>query len=108
MRVVIEDLLAVLDEQKANNVILVGHSFGSYISQEITFLQPKRVAVIAVIGCNDITQMPPVGMRMLYRLFPLIFRLIPDAQLRKQYADQMGMTQAAKEYAMRATQLLAR
>lgn len=103
-----EDLLAILNELETEKVILVGHSFGGYISQHITFLQPERVAAVAVIGSTDITEVPPFGKRLLFQSLPMVLRLIPDKPLRKQYADKMGVTRSVKEYALNATGLLSR
>lgn len=103
-----DDLVAILDEVAANEVVLVGHSFGGYVSQELTFRRPGQVRGLCVIGSTDITERPTPLWTVLYRLLPTILRLLPDRLLRPGFARQMGTTRATREYALEATRQLPR
>lgn len=51
-----DDLLALLDAVGANQAILVGHSMGGNISQEVIFRAPGRVQAAVLLGCTSNTQ----------------------------------------------------
>ncbi|MFS0725519.1 alpha/beta fold hydrolase [Paenibacillus sp. 1P07SE] len=104
----VEDLQAIIDKHELGNIILVGHSFGGYVSQQLTFQDPERVAALAVIGCTDMTAQPSLVMRLAYRNMARLFRLIPDRKLRQQFAEGMGVTPQVRDYALRATNQLSR
>lgn len=108
LQIVLEDLYEIILRHKLEKVILVGHSFGGYLSQQFVFSYTERVLAIAVIGCTDITEIPSLGMGIAYRSLPFIFSLIPDGKLREQFAAGMGVTKAVQEYALDATQKLSR
>lgn len=45
-------------------IILVGHSFGGYVSQAFTSQQSEQVTALAVIGSTDITETTSVMRRI--------------------------------------------
>jgi pimeloyl-ACP methyl ester carboxylesterase len=55
LRLAAEDLLALLDHLGYGKAILVGHSNGSYISQEVAYSFPERVQAIVVVDGTCIT-----------------------------------------------------
>lgn len=55
LRLAAEDLLALLDQLGYEKAILVGHSNGSYISQEVAYSHPQRVQAIVVVDGTCIT-----------------------------------------------------
>ena len=50
------DLLAILDTLSAEKAILVGHSMGGNITQEVIFRAPERVLAAVLLGCTSNTQ----------------------------------------------------
>jgi pimeloyl-ACP methyl ester carboxylesterase len=50
-----EDLLALLDRAGYEQAVLVGHSNGSYISQELAFRHPERVQALVIADGTCIT-----------------------------------------------------
>jgi pimeloyl-ACP methyl ester carboxylesterase len=82
IRLAAEDLLAILDQINARKVVLVGHSMGGYISQEVIFLQPECVAGLVTIGSTCLTSRPPKLIRLGQIILPTFFRCTPDALFR--------------------------
>jgi pimeloyl-ACP methyl ester carboxylesterase len=111
IRAAVEDLLALLDELDYEQAILVGHSMGGYISQELLFLYPERVTALVTIGCTCISlPHPPVivlGMRLSspvinlipYRLFVwLASRHITVTSGVRAYVDEVVGRHSKKEF----------
>lgn len=106
VQAVAEDLLAIIDQLGHAKAILVGQSFGGYVSQELTFRHPERVAALVVIGATDITTPPSRLSLTALKLSPLTFRLWPDWHLRKLVAKNTAVTPEGQEYAYEATRKL--
>jgi len=68
-----DDLLAIIDQLRANHVGLVAHSFGGYVIQEFTHRYPERVSAVGIIGCTNLAQKPSAVNRLLYRVSPKCF-----------------------------------
>ncbi|OVE84110.1 alpha/beta fold hydrolase [Natronolimnobius baerhuensis] len=100
---VVEDLCAILDHLEYDEVILVGQSFGGYVSQELLFRSPERVSALCVIGATDITTTPPLLESLALRFSPYLFWLWPDRHLRKTIARYTAETVDAQRYAYSAT-----
>jgi pimeloyl-ACP methyl ester carboxylesterase len=82
IRLAAEDLLAILDEIDAKSAVLVGHSMGGYISQEVLFLQPERVAGLVTIGSTCLTSRQSKLIRLGQLILPPFFRITPDLLFR--------------------------
>lgn len=106
--VVVEDLVAILDQLEIDRVIPVGHSFGGYVSQELLFRHPERVAAIGIIGATDITHVPPTLEYAALKLSSYLFRVWPDRHLRKVIADYTAENEAVRRYAYSATRHLSK
>ena len=52
LRAAVDDLLAVLDALEAEQAVLVGHSMGGNLHQELAFHHPDRVSALACLGCT--------------------------------------------------------
>jgi len=77
-----EDLLALLNELKARQAILVGHSMGGNLHQEFVFHHPKRVKTMVFLGCTwnfqKLTPMEIFGLRIakpLFEIYPYKFTI---------------------------------
>ncbi|SDI98089.1 alpha/beta fold hydrolase [Natribacillus halophilus] len=108
VQIVVEDLEEIIHKHELDEIILVGHSFGGYVSQMLTFLRAGKVRAMAVIGCMDIMEVPSFGMRIAYRNMSRIFRMIPESILRKRFAEGMGITEAVQNYALNTNKQLTR
>lgn len=82
-----DDLLALLDSLRVNRVILVGHSMGGNISQEVIFRAPQRVQAAVLLGCTRNTQRLSFQEKWQARLGAPLLNLYPYNLLRRQSAD---------------------
>jgi 3-oxoadipate enol-lactonase len=100
---VAEDLLALIDQLGHETAVLVGHSLGGYVSQELAFRHPERVEAMAIIGSTDITTSPSRLELFGLKLTPFVFRLWPDGHLRKLVAKSTAVEPEVQDYAHDAT-----
>lgn len=95
------DLLAILDAVGARQAIFIGHSFGGFVTQELAFRHPERVAALGVIGCTDLTQKPSRLMAFIARLTPYMLPRMSLESFRKRTIENVSVradvTQAAYE-----------
>lgn len=108
IQIVVDDLVAILDQLAVDTIISVGQSFGGYVSQELLFRYPERVTAITIIGSTDITTVPPMLENLTLKLSPYLFKIWPDRHLRKTIAKQTAQTEATKRYAYNATNQLSK
>jgi pimeloyl-ACP methyl ester carboxylesterase len=74
---VAEDLAALLDHLGSQRVILVGHSMGGLVAQELLFRQPGRVRALVTIGSFCVTLKPAKVFDFLMKISPAITNLMP-------------------------------
>ena len=48
----VQDLIALLDSQKVDSAILLGHSMGGNLIQEVAFHHPERVRALVCVDCT--------------------------------------------------------
>jgi pimeloyl-ACP methyl ester carboxylesterase len=58
----VDDVLAIVDQEGYQQACFVGHSFGAYLPQELAFRYPERVTALVVIGGACLTQGLPPGL----------------------------------------------
>ncbi len=91
------DLLALMDANQADQAILIGHSMGGNLSQEVVFYHPERVRTLVCVDCTCNTQrLTNIEKFSLKIAFPL-FHLYPFALLRRQAADISASTPEAQK-----------
>lgn len=105
---VVEDLLALMDLCGHEKAVFVGQSFGGYVAQEALFRYPERVAALALIGCTNITVLPSRLEYWALKLSPLMFRLWPWDNLRKQVAKSTALKPEVQRYAYEVTGMLSK
>lgn len=91
IKVATDDLVAILDVIGADEVILVGHSMGGFISQEFYFQHPHRVRAMVMLGSICITWKQPWPVTFFRLVSPLLFRLCPEPLLRLVIRYSAGM-----------------
>ncbi|HVN55994.1 MAG TPA: alpha/beta hydrolase [Anaerolineaceae bacterium] len=79
----VEDLLAILDRVGTQKAVLVGHSNGTYISQELVFRYPEMVQAIVIADGTCITWPRSALDRWILNASSPIMSLLPDATLKK-------------------------
>jgi pimeloyl-ACP methyl ester carboxylesterase len=82
-----DDLVALLDQLGAAQAILVGHSMGGNITQEVIFRFPTRVRAAVLLGCANNTGKLTAFERLQLRVSGPLFALYPWNLLRRQSAD---------------------
>ena len=105
---VADDLRALINQLGNKTAILVGHSFGGYVCQELTFQSPERVDALVVIGATDITTLPSRLERLGLTLAPYLFKIWPDNNLRKLVARNTAITPDVQRYAEEASRQLSK
>jgi 3-oxoadipate enol-lactonase len=93
----VQDLLSLLDSQKVDTAILLGHSMGGNLIQEVAFYHPERVKALVCIGCTcntlKLNPLETLGVKMTRP----IFELYPFDMLRRQSADISSNQAAARQ-----------
>jgi pimeloyl-ACP methyl ester carboxylesterase len=89
------DMLALIDTQQTGQVILIGHSMGGNLSQEIVFYHPERVQALVCVDCTcntlKLTSIEKIIMKL---AFPLL-HLYPYEVFRKQAANISALSPKA-------------
>lgn len=105
---VADDLRALVDRVGADEVVLVGHSFGGYVSQLFCDCWPESVDALVVIGSTDITRTLPRRHALLMRISPYFWRLWPDFRRRRVVSKYSAKRPAVKAYVADATRRLSK
>ncbi|MCE7982642.1 MAG: alpha/beta hydrolase [Caldilinea sp. CFX5] len=100
--VLAEDLLTILDQVGADQVALVGHSFGGYVVQEFTRRYPDRVRCLVIIGCTNLAKKSSPFFRLLYHLFPFLLSRMSLATFHQRTLADLSLSPAVKVYAAQA------
>ena len=103
-----DDLRAVLYAAGVNEVTLVGHSFGGFVSQEFIYRYPDRVRALVTIGSSDITASGPNREELLLAASPYLFKALPDSLRRRLVAQTTALRPSVREYAYNATSQLSK
>lgn len=79
----VEDLLAILDRLGADKAVFIGHSNGTYISQELAFRHPERVQALVIADGTCITWPHSAPTLFLLRHSAAVMWLIPFETLKR-------------------------
>lgn len=97
-----DDLLALLEHVGARQVILVGHSMGGNISQEVIFRAPQRVQAAVLLGCTCNTQRLSWQEKWQARLGGPLLKWYPYKLLCRQSAEISADRPEVRAYLMAA------
>lgn len=103
LEVATDDLRALLEEQGYQTATFVGHSFGGFVSQEMTYRYPDRVTSLAVIGCTDMAAKPSWSMALASKLMPYLLPRMSLESFRKRTVEHVSIKEEVTRYAYEAT-----
>ena len=104
----VEDLIALLDEMGVERAVLVGHSNGSYIGQEMVFRHSQRVIGLAVIDGTCITWNHSAFERWVAHISPDLMALYPYETLKRASLPYASANPSVQDYAYRAYSMLSK
>jgi pimeloyl-ACP methyl ester carboxylesterase len=91
------DLLALLDALEAPQAVLVGHSMGGNLSQELVFHHPERVRAMACLGCTWNSQRLSRGEALMVRLARPLLAAYPRQALVNQALRATTQSKAGQD-----------
>ncbi|PJE94903.1 alpha/beta hydrolase [Streptomyces carminius] len=101
-----EHLHALMGELGRDRAVLLGHSLGGFVSQELLYRRPEAVRALVVVGNNSLTMPLSASRRILFRLSPLLFLLTSDKWRRKVVSEGTATDPESRRYAYDATSRL--
>lgn len=105
---VLDDMVALLDAVRANDVVLIGQSMGGNLSQELVRVQPDRVRALVLVECAcntfPLTRLERLGVR----LAPALLKLYPYQALLRTSARSISSDEAVQAYCLEAMSRLDR
>lgn len=94
----VEDLLAILDLLEMHTAVFIGHSNGTYISQELAFQHPERVQALVIADGTCITWPRSALDRFILRSSAPIMALLPEQTLKKAGLPYFSNRKEVREY----------
>ena len=98
----VEDLLAIVDQLGYKKAVFVGHSNGTYISQELAFRHPERVQALVIADGTCITWEHSAFENWLIHFSGSLMALFPYETLKKAGLSQVSANQAVQDYTYQA------
>lgn len=104
----VDDLLAIMDQLGHDQAVLVGHSNGTYISQELAFRHPERVKALVVADGTCITWQRMAFENWLVQVSGDLMALFPYETLKKAGLPAISADAGIQAYAYRAYSLISK
>lgn len=79
----VEDLEALMDVEGINDAVLIGHSNGTYVAQEMVFRRPERVRALVIADGTCITWEHSAFEKLIVDASPALMNLYPYETLKK-------------------------
>lgn len=95
----VDDLLAILDQEGCEHVTLIGQSAGGNLAQGFVRVHPDRVERLLIIGSTWNTQKLGFGERLALKSAPAVLALYPWKSLVEQSATATALKPHVREYA---------
>lgn len=105
---VAEDLAALVPYVGYEKAVLVGQSFGGYVSQELYLRHPERVSALIVIGSTCLTVPPTRLQRLALKSTRALFKALPDKTRISVAAKNTATKPEVQRYAHEAASLLSK
>ena len=100
------DLLALLDILEVQKAILVGHSLGGNLHQEVVFYHPERVQTLVMLDCTWNFQKLSSSDKFWLNLAGPIFKIYPFKTLIDQSLAVTAISQESRELLRKSMQQL--
>lgn len=98
IRLLVRDLLKILNNEKCDNAIFVGQSMGGNVAQEIAFYHPEIVNKLILIDCARNTTALSGLEKFSLSIAPLMFRLYPWKTFVRQSAMVSSLNKDVQKY----------
>ena len=98
----VEDLLAIVDALGYEKAVFVGHSNGSYISQELAFRHPERVQAMVIADGTCITWKHSAFENWLIHVSGDVMGWFPYETLKKSGLSMVSANKAIQNYTYQA------
>lgn len=98
----VEDLLAIVNHLGYEKAVFVGHSNGTYISQELAFRHPERVQALVIADGTCITWQHSAFENWLVHISGDLMGLFPYETLKKSGLSQVSANISVQDYTYRA------
>jgi 3-oxoadipate enol-lactonase len=103
---VLGDLLAVLGALGAREAVIIGHSMGGNLAQELIRRAPERVRALGLVDCACSTVPLSALERLGMRITPALLALYPSEALIRQSAEAISTRPEVRAYVYEAMKLL--
>ncbi len=104
----VEDLLALLEKLGYEKAVFIGHSNGTYITQELAYRHPERVQAMVIADGTCITWPRSALDRWILRSSAGIMNLMPFETLKKAGLSYISARKEIQEYTYRAFSMLSK
>lgn len=101
-------LHAIIARLGHDRAVLLGQSFGGYVSQELYYSHPDLVAALVIIGATSLTYPMSRRNRWALRISPAMFTLWPNRSRVRLVGQNTAAKREVQEYAHRATDRLSK
>jgi 3-oxoadipate enol-lactonase len=102
----VEDLLAIVDLLGYEKAVFVGHSNGTYISQELAFRHPERVKALVIADGTCITWQHSAFENWVIHISGDLMALFPFETLKKAGLSQVSANKDVQDYTYQAYSLI--
>lgn len=104
----VEDLMSLMEEEKIQSPVLIGHSNGTYIAQELVFRHPEKAKALVVIDGTCITWPRSAFTQWILKASVGAFDWWPYESLKKSSLKYASRIKESQEYELGAFNRLSR
>ncbi len=104
----VEDLLALMDKLGYQKAVLVGHSNGTYIGQELVYRHPERVTAMVIADGTCITWHHTAFERWIIRESATLMKIMPEKMLKTAGLPYFSARQEVRDYTYEAFSMLSK
>lgn len=98
IKLLMEDLLTIMEQEKIDKATLIGQSMGGNIAQEVAFYCPEKIESLILIDCTWNMQKLTRRERLTIQLTPLLMPIYPWNLMVKQSIQASSVKSDVQEY----------